>query len=111
MPSADALFARLVERYRDDSQVTLPVAEGARGFGDSALKVGGRIFAMVTRGDLVVKLPRTRVDELVGRGVGSPFDAGKGRPMKEWVAVAPEHGERWPELADEARKFVGARKS
>jgi hypothetical protein len=29
--------------------------------------------------------------------------------MKEWVAVAPEHGRRWAKLAEEARDFVANR--
>jgi hypothetical protein len=51
------------------------------------LQVNGRIVAMVIRGRFVVKLPRACVDTLIARGTGLPFDAGQGRPMKEWVKV------------------------
>lgn len=81
--------------------------EGA-GFGADALKVGGRIFAMVSsRGEFVVKLPRQRVDELVAAGEGAHFDAGKGRPMKEWLAL--REGSRLDRvaLAADAMEFVG----
>jgi hypothetical protein len=45
------------------------------------VKVNGPIFAMISGGRLVVKLPRDRVQSLIEAGVGTPFDAGKGRPV------------------------------
>src|SRR5207244_13409690 len=66
------------------------------------LRVGGKIFAMISRGELVVKLPAERVDELVESGASTRFDAGKGRPMKEWVSVPAKHHRRWAKLATEA---------
>jgi hypothetical protein len=107
---ADALFARLVARFAGDSAVTPPSVGKGRTFGQAALKVDGKIFAMVSRGNLVVKLPRERVDELVAAGKGAGFDAGKGRPMKEWLAISPAENRSWARLADEARDFVGERR-
>ena len=79
------------------------------GFGQNeGLRVGGRIFAMLVRGELVVKLPTERVDELVESRIASRFDAGNGRPMKEWASVSPEASRRWRGLVEEARAFVGA---
>jgi hypothetical protein len=83
----EARFAALVEHFADRPRVTPPGAEGHRAFGSCALKVDGSIFAMLHDGRLVVKLPRERVSALVPSGAGEPFGAGKGRPMKEWVAV------------------------
>ena len=108
---ADALFEQLVTRFSADAEVTLPSAAKGRMFGASALKVDNRIFAMLTKGELVVKLPRHRVAELVASGTGRPFSSGQGRVMKEWVTIALAHGGSWDELADEARQFAGSQAS
>lgn len=103
----DALFERLVSRFSPDPSVTPPSA--GKGFGASGLKVDGKIFAMVANGELVVKVPRERVDELIATGTGSRFDPGHGRVMKEWVSVSTEHSRSWPKLAQEAFDFVGSK--
>jgi TfoX/Sxy family transcriptional regulator of competence genes len=78
------------------------------GFGaNEGLRVSGKIFAMLVRGELVVKLPADRVDELVDAGAARRFDAGKGRPMKEWASVPVSASRRWKGLVEEARTFVG----
>lgn len=79
-----------------------------RGFGSGALTVDGRIFAMPSDGGLALKLPRARVAVLVARGEGVPFDAGKGRPMKEWVVVLSA-SDAWHSLAQVALAFVAGR--
>ncbi len=80
-------------------------AEGAGGFlGAEPVDVD----ELLTTVGLVVKLPRGRVDSLIANGSGMPFDAGKGRPMKEWLTVATDDAETWLILAREALEFVGA---
>jgi TfoX/Sxy family transcriptional regulator of competence genes len=102
--AGEAGFAHLVEALRSSDGVTL--GSGRRGFGSDALRVDGRIFAMLRGGRLVLKLPRERVAALVASGDGSPFDAGKGRPMKEWILLEPGADQRWLSLAKEALAFV-----
>ena len=80
-----------------------------RAFGSTSLKTGGKIFAMLVNGRLVVKLDRRRVDELVASGVGEQFDPGHGRLMKEWLAVESASDDVWRALATEAEAFVARR--
>ncbi|MFJ3791115.1 hypothetical protein [Kitasatospora sp. NPDC090091] len=98
-------FAELVEELEPLAGVTGPGAGGRR-FGSDALKADNRIFAMLSAGRLVVKLPRARVDELVAAGEGEHYDAGRGRPMKEWLALDPASALAWEQLAREAYAFV-----
>lgn len=82
---------------------------GGRGFGSSAIKVDGSVFAMLTHDQLVVKLPPARVTELIEGGIGSPFTAGKPVPMRQWLSVATDERTTWLTLAREALAFVGKR--
>lgn len=104
-PALDAAFAPIARAFKDDPEVSL-----GRMFGSVGLKVKGKVFAMVVKGRLVAKLPKSRVDALVDAGRGAHFDPGHGKLMKEWVSVPPGEGS-WLELAQEAHGFVkgGAR--
>jgi hypothetical protein len=97
-------FEDLLGEFSDIDGVTLP--HGGGGFGRSALRYRGKIFAMFVRGALVVKLPGQRVDELITAGHGARFDANKGTPMREWFTVAPDCPLPWPALATEALDFA-----
>jgi hypothetical protein len=96
----DAAFAPVVEAFRGDRSVTSGWMMASFG-----LKVNGRIFAMYPKGKFVAKLPKSRVDALVGERVGKPFDPGHGRLMKEWIELSG-HRAMWVELAKEAYRFV-----
>ena len=98
------LFAALCDEFAGTPGVTVP-GSGRQGFGSSALKINNSIFAMLVGDRVVVKLPRTRVTELIESGVGEPFDAGKGKPMKEWVGLLGDEG-TCRQLVGEALSFV-----
>src|SRR5215467_7216182 len=97
----DPHFAPIVSAFARDRQVKC----GRMFSSNSVLNVNGKIFAMLTKGNLVVKLPKARVDEMVGCGHGTHFDPGHGRLMKEWVVVGSGKLD-WIELAREAHRYV-----
>ena len=108
--STDAQFAALVATMLERSDATYgPGAAGGarRAFGSTSLKANGRIFAMLVKGRLVVKLPAPRVDVLVAQDAGERFDPGHGRPQREWLSVVSESLDDWVALASEAEAFVG----
>ncbi|MGH2409571.1 MAG: hypothetical protein ACRDGS_04280, partial [Chloroflexota bacterium] len=81
-------YAALVQALTGHPEVThsAEAPPVRRSFGSTELKVKGKIFAMLSQGRLVVKIPRTRVDALVASGDGERFDPRRdGRLMKEWV--------------------------
>jgi hypothetical protein len=80
-----------------------------RAFGATSLKTDGRIFAMLVKDRLVVKLPAARVSALVDDGAGERFDPGQGRIQKEWLSVSREDPAAWHQLATEAEAFVAKR--
>lgn len=102
-------FATIVEELLSHPGVTPPSDE--KGFGSSGLKIHNKIFAMLVRGKLVVKLPKPRVDALIAAGEGERFDPRHdGRLMKEWVTVEPTSVEGWLPLAREAMEFVASKR-
>lgn len=63
--------------------------------------------ATVTRmtGNVVVKLPKDRVAELIDQGTGLPF-APAGKVFREWVELPELDEEAWTALLEESIAFV-----
>lgn len=102
---ASEAFQRIALSFAHDKDVSF---KQGKGFGSNALKVKGKIFAMISsQGMLVVKLPKLRVNQMVKDGSGHYFDPGHGRKMKEWVEYRGADMTR-PDLVREARNYVGS---
>lgn len=104
-------FLRIAEEFLSNPDVTSPLNEPLpkKGFGSSGLKIHNKIFAMLVKDKLVVKLPKLRVDVLIASGYGERFDPRcDGRLMKEWITLEPTFQEEWLPLAKEAMEFVGS---
>ncbi len=101
------LFWDLIDQLQaDDARVH----EG-RIMSSRCARVDGEFLAMCTDTSgtdwgLVVKLPRTRVDELVAAGEGRPFSP-NGRVFREWVSIPEIDADRWAALLREGVAFVG----
>ena len=102
-------FEAIARALAGEPNVTVG-SSAKKGFGSTALQVGGKIFAMVSaNGSFVVKLPKQRVEALEASGAGLRFDPGHGRLMKEWLALDPASNEDWLSLAREALTFVASK--
>ena len=101
MTSPDDAFAALTEALLPE-----PDVEEGTGFGSApGLRSGGKIFAFLHRGGLVVKLPAERCEALAGDASARYFEIGR-RRMREWVVVEDPVANDWPALARDARDFV-----
>jgi hypothetical protein len=98
-------YENLIDELVGTPGVTPP--SGGTGFGRSGLRFQRKIFAMLVRGRLVVKLPADRIDALIEAGEGVRFDANKGTPMREWFSLDPGSHLDWLPLAREALEFAG----
>src|SRR6266516_2036053 len=93
----------------EESELTVLGVASGTGFGRSTgLRVSGKIFAIRASDELVVKLPKDRVEELVESGAGRRWGPGEERVMKEWVVISSSAAPRWPALVREAREFVSS---
>ena len=99
-------YENLIDELVGAPGVTPPT--GGSGFGRSALRYQRKIFAMLVRGQLVLKLPAARVDALIEAGEGVRFDANKGTPMREWLSLDPGSALDWLPLTREALEFAKA---
>jgi len=101
---AEKRYEDLIDELTGTAGVTPP--QGGSGFGRSAVRFQKKIFVMLVRGRLVLKLPASRVDALIVAGEGVRFDANKGTPMKEWFSLDPQSRLPWLPLAREALDFA-----
>jgi hypothetical protein len=99
----EALFRQLTDLLsHDDGRVTQSTMMGF-----PCLRVDDKFCACVERatGDLILKLPAERVNDLVRTGTGRPF-APNGRVFKEWVACPTPARGFWSDLLSEAKRYV-----
>jgi hypothetical protein len=100
-PNPEDVFEDLRAEVAD-----LPGVADGRMFQSDGLTFGGKFFAALSRGQLLVKLPADRVAALIDDGIGLPFDANRGRPMREWMLVPVAEHAHWPSIAKEALTFA-----
>jgi len=105
MTDAVSTYADIVERLSAEPGVW---HSDRKGFGRNGLKINDRMFALLIGEDLLLKLPRSRVDWLIASGDGKPFDPTHGGVMKEWVLARPSGAVPWLDLAREAMAFVSS---
>lgn len=97
-------FWALAEPMLENAGVTRSTMMGL-----PCLRIDGQFFGSFDRrtGDLLVKLPEARVDQLVEAGRAHSF-APAGRRFREWAAISPTRRRSWPQLLEEALAFVAS---
>jgi hypothetical protein len=86
--------------------LALPDVDMGRMFGSEGLRIRGKVFAFVSyKGDLALKLPADRVDQLDGES-GIARMVMRERSMREWLTVPADESSRWGPLVAEAYAFV-----
>ena len=75
-------------------------------FGSEGLRVRGKVFAFVASGgELLIKVPQARADELVAAGAAERMVM-RERTMREWVVVDPGAPDQWEPLIGEAFAYL-----
>ncbi len=100
--AVDPLLQPIREAFAKDAEVTVGRVLSANG-----LMVKGKLFAAISKGRLLVKLPKAEVAALIAEKRGAPFATGGGRVMKEWTTIGVEDQDQWLKIARRARRFVG----
>jgi hypothetical protein len=98
--------ARRLDQIAAQFSPELDVAIG-KWFGMPCLKVGGKVFAALWRGDLAFKLTGATHSEALQIDGARLFDPrGKGHPLKEWVQVPAAQSSTWGRFAQLAYETV-----
>lgn len=85
----------------------LPEVHTGKALQNTGLMVGGKLFAFLSNGRLVLKLPAGQIDGLIESHDAVRFDRGQGKPLKEWVVLPESAAADWAMLARDACAFVG----
>lgn len=97
----DRVWLEICERLlASDPEIALKHA-----FSSPGLRFRDKIFAMHVRGELVVKLPAGRCEQLDEDGGARPFRMGQ-RVMREWTVLGVEREFEWDGLVDEALAYA-----
>lgn len=98
--TAEERFTELARHFKKRAAVRVPSATAKTGFGSATLRVNGKIFAMLVRGRLVVKIPAEIAAQLKESNDGQPFMARKSGPqLREWLMIKPSSKIDWIEVA------------
>jgi hypothetical protein len=104
MPNAVAEFAKLLEKLGPSENV-----EPGQMFGKACIKVNGKAFVSQHNDTLVFKLSGDHHQKaLAVKGAVLWDPSGKGRPMKEWVALPASENKHFPVLATAALDYVAS---
>ncbi len=104
MSDAIAAYAKLAAAFSENKCV-----ETGQMFGKACLKVSGKAFIAQHQHHVVFKISGEAHQTAMALSGATLWDpSGKGRPMKEWVALGAEHSRHFAALSTSAIEYVGA---
>ncbi|BBB69922.1 hypothetical protein UNDYM_5669 [Undibacterium sp. YM2] len=102
MSDAQAEYDKLTKKL-----TAIASAEPGQMFGKACLKINGKAFVALHKETVVFKLTGDEHAKAIALADAVLWDpSGKGRPMKEWVALTATHGKKFPTLAQAALEYV-----
>ena len=96
------VYDDLKRHFAVDGRVEVAAGRGAQG-----IKLGKKMIVMFYKGELLLKLPPERVEELIESGHGKPYDPGTGSAIKDRVVIPAAQRESWIPLSEEALDSAG----
>jgi hypothetical protein len=104
MPDAQQRFDEVA-----GALMSQPDVERAKMFGVPCMTVGGKAFAAFHHDRMVFKLGGAAHAQALQMPGAELFDpSGKGRPMKQWIALPYQHQAIWETLARQALEYVAS---
>lgn len=104
MPSAAVEYEKLVGQYANDSDII-----AGQMFGKPCLKVSGKAFVAQHKDVVVFKLSGAQHQKAMAVSGAVLWDpSGKGRPMKEWVALPAAASRSFKAFAAAAYEYVAS---
>jgi hypothetical protein len=102
MAEAEVEYQKLVKSFADGEEIV-----ASQMFGKPCLKVGGKAFVAHHRDTIAFKLDALHHGKALALPGAVLWDpSGKGRPMKEWVALPATAASTFKGLAGAALEYV-----
>ena len=95
------IYQALKDHFADDSRVTVNAGRGAQGI-KVRVKQKEKMIIMFSKGGLLLQMPPTSVEELIGEGKGLPYEVSPGRFMKDRIVVPVPKKRSWKRLCERA---------
>lgn len=104
MPTVLAEYEKLITLFRNNTDVT-----SGQMFGKPCLKIQGKAFVSQHKSTVVFKLAGSYHQKAIGFKGATLWDpSGKGRHMKEWVALPASEAKQFKTFAMAALAYVSS---
>lgn len=95
------IYAPLKKHFAGDHRVTVNSGKGAQGI-KVKVKNKDKMIIMFSKGDLLLQMPPSVIDALLGKGAGLPYEVSPGRVMKDRIVIPAAKKRSWKSLCERA---------